>query len=320
MVTIARLGNPSNPESIPVAWRSFFFADVFPDLINYQDGCHLMVKLFRRLFNNVIFGNFFASINFFHIMLENMPKDRHLLTVSDFKSDGDKMNVEVVKKCLKSDVFHCLQDIPNSNGLILYLKVIKSIQRAFVDYDSTVKERICNAFLALFILRYWRLDNMKSGKQNDTGLEKNLSNFISDNAYVGIELNCHSLLNNFLYCQKRNRPDLFIISLFSSQMAESLFRRTRSMSSTFFTYVNFDLFEFCHKIKRSVVITKLINELKGLYTLPREDLKTEHYVPETLPDQETVTMWIEETLQIAKQELSSVGKKIINFKLIKKII
>lgn len=299
--------------NLPDNWDKFFFSKFLPDFSSSQDATHITVKLMRRIIKTVRLGNFVISINFFNEIIEKFPKVQHLMTASDIASK-DKMTFSIVRKVLHPGVEECLKKLPESEAVLVYLKLIKCIVTAYISFDSTPEERIRCAWWSVIFCRYWRADLIGKKKMDMKNLKQaecvtTLKNFITSNTYTGVELNAHSLLNNLVLCRDEGRPEFFLPGLKSSQQCESYFRRTRSMTSTFSTIINFTVFDLLNRAKRSQAITEMINELGETYIFPKRELSSTHLVPKSLPDNEIISKIIFESMQEAIDDLESLGKK-----------
>lgn len=305
MMLTAQLGEkPVN--SLPNGWGNFFVATYRPQLVNMQDGEHICVKLIRRLFKTLVIGSKTASINFFLLILQNFPKSRHMLTKSDFLSK-DKMAFGTVEKLCKQEVFDCLTEVADCQGIIMYLQLIKRVKRAFVETGTTAGERIKDAWYSIFFLRFWRQFIHDEPQLIGGQYVSEAKHFITTNTYNGIELNGHSLVSILTYCREKNCPDLFFPALMTSQPCEKFFRRTRSMTSTFSTIINYTMFDLLHKAKRSLAISTIMNEIDDYAFFPRKEKKTEQNISTVLPDEVEVFKIISTALAEARDDFLSLG-------------
>lgn len=88
--------------------------------------------------------------------------------------------------------------------------------------------------------------------------------FITSNCYTCIEINAHNLIQLIRKLRHDKTPELFVPTLFNSQMNEETFRQVRSMGTVNYTKVNFSLLELLHLIGRielqnNIVLFKLAN-------------------------------------------------------------
>lgn len=291
---------------VPVGWGNFFVANYRPELFNMQDGEHICVKLIRRLFKTLVIGSKTASINFFLLILKQFPKSRHMLTKSDFMSE-DKMAFGTVEKLCKLEVLNCLKEVPDSQGIVLYLKLIQSVRKSFVEPETSPEQRIKDAWYSIFFLRFWRQFIHEESQLIGGQHVSEAKHFITSNTYNGIELNGHSLLLILTFCRENNCPDLFIPSMMNSQPCEKFFRRTRSMTSTFSTIINYTLFDLLHKAKRSLAISTIMNDIESYAKFPRKEIKKVHNIPTKLPDDTEVLKIINEALDEARDDFLSLG-------------
>jgi len=226
-----------------------------------QDNIHLANKLKNRLFdsaNNLEIGNFCASINHVRMMLDdpNLSINDHLLVSSDVNTNDntrDKMNYESTKKICSDEVIKILSEkIEGSEGTVAYIKVIRSVLKAYIELDIDPLTRLYYAYFGLSFIRRWKND-----------LEYiNEDNFVTSNVWTCMELNFASLLNLVLKGQGQ------MVLIWNSQSCEELFRSLRSISTFGLTEINFSLLEGLEKINRVHKIQVLSNKLKDIFQLP----------------------------------------------------
>lgn len=315
MENFTQIGVQDN--DLPENWDRFFFAKMIPDICSLQDATHIEVKLTRRMLKTIMLGKYVISINYFKQVIENFPKVQHLLTISDLASK-DKMSYEIVKKIMHPGVSDCLKKLPETEAVLVYLKLMKCVNEAYISFGTSPEMRVRCAWWCVFFCRYWRADLLlkkKEDRKNSKPKEcsTTLKNFISSNTYSGLELNAHNLVNVLMKCRDEGKPEYFLPGLKSSQQCESYFRRTRSMTSTFSTIVNFTVFDLLHRAKRSQTITELINELGETYIFPSKEITSEHVVPQYLPSNQKISNLVFEAMQEAIDDLELLGKYLFIF-------
>ena len=87
---------------------------------------------------------------------------------------------------------HLLHDLPEAVGTMMYVNVMKSVVNSFLDKSLSPEERIEEMWYGTFFVRYWRhwvITHPTFNLQN---------NFITNNAYMCIEINAHALIA-FIY-------------------------------------------------------------------------------------------------------------------------
>jgi hypothetical protein len=260
----------------------------------------------------LILGPSVISISTFKKLIVDFPKTVHQLTVSDFETK-DKMRFSNVLKIIQPGVEMCLRNMTETQGILLYIKLIKYVKEAYIDYETTPEDRIRRAWWCVFFIRYWKYDlETKQNEDRSNGKQKEISTslnfFITSNTYSGIELNAHNLLVYLVKCRDSGKPELFLPALQTSQTCEGYFRRTRSMTSTFSTVVNFTIFDLLHRAKRSQAITEIINELGESYVFPREEITSNHYVATKLPDNKTISEIVFGARREAIDDLQNIGR------------
>lgn len=216
-----------------------------------QDVVHIGTKLktvFLKESIELRIGKFLITPGHLKKLIENVSKDKHCLTESMLNS-ADKMNYDTVEKMADPKVASCLdQHINDSEATVAFLRVLGQILDSFLKKDLTPTERCYKMWHATFFFRIWRNWIMES----EFSLTKN---FISLNCYTCIELNAHCLVDFMKKCS--NQPKLFLPWLSSSQPCEKMFRKLRSLTSTYSTVVNFSVLEVLRRLNRIDLIYKI---------------------------------------------------------------
>lgn len=176
-------------------------------------------------------GNKQVSIAHLKILLNEVGKEVHGLVWSDLSTD-DRQNFGSLQKVMDSRVLKALEKyVPDSEATVKYIELCKDITQSFLDVSLSPLERISMIWRSLYFCRAWR--TWIKMHDNDTSPVKYKldDNFISDNAFTCLEINAFGLLHLITKLRDSGEPHLFLISLFSSQGCEALFRQFRSMSS-----------------------------------------------------------------------------------------
>nr|CAI5818584.1 unnamed protein product [Callosobruchus analis] len=247
-------------------WEWFHIDSMSKDCCYVQDSVHILTKLRTKLTKPSVvlpMGQYFASVSHLYELLSQFSKDKHLLTPSDLKAE-DKMNYDAAKRMCSTNVIQLLEKIPNTEGTVVYLKLMNAVITAFIEEDISVYERLHSIWYCAFFMRMWRADVTK--KAGFTLKD----NFISSNSYTCVELNAHYLLKMIKICRDIGNPSLFMPTLFSSQSCEKMFRAARSITSTFSTVINFSIKDLIERIQRIRLILKITSDLKDSYVFPRE--------------------------------------------------
>ena len=83
--------------------------------------------------------------------------------------------------------------------------------------------------------------------------------FITEPAYLSVEINAHNFLYLILLVQQKHLPlHVLHVHTFSSQACESIFRNTRALSGIYSTIVNFTVHDFLRRAQR----LSLLNDIK----------------------------------------------------------
>jgi len=254
--------------TIPNSWMEWFFAtDGVPCFV--QDTVHVAVKLKSRLLKPQIvlpIGNYFVDCNHLHTLRSLYGKDKHGLRLKDI-NHKDKQNFQAVINITNTlDLLTC---IPQANGTKSYVKVIKFIIDSYLDKSIEPLQRIEKLWYAIFVLRYWRKWIIINSQYTLR------DNFITSNAYCGVELNGHALISFLRMIRDNGDSKSFTPWLLGSQTCESTFRAARSMSTVFSTVINFGMLGLLRRLHRLHIQFVIQAETKGDIVFPRV-LKYEH--------------------------------------------
>lgn len=212
-------------------WFSSGLCEQHEGPFDMQDLIHILTKM-RNAFMKTIrhqhrfsFGNSYIQMNHLIYLLNHFPRDQHCLTKSTL-DPVDRQNYSSVLRMCSDKVIRLLKTkVPNSQGTIKFLTIMRNIIEAFSDNNFSPMDRIYKIWYSLFMLRIWRRFVM---------LKKNLTlkeNFLTHYTYSCIELNAHNLVLIIMFLSSHNMSELFLPFLYSSQPCEEFFRRIRSFTS-----------------------------------------------------------------------------------------
>lgn len=272
---------PTLNSDCPQEFKWFFFGAWDTPFLCIQDAIHMCVKAFRRLMSKQLrIGSGLASRSILLSLLENSPKMLTGLSTNELTDNKDAMNYGIVEKVCSDKIISKLTQ-PQEFATKAYLKLIRHIMRAYIEPDSTPTERIESAFYTVFVCRLWK---ESIGATKDTNLKEN---FITTNLHVCVELNAHALLRFMIKCRDLDKPELFLPSQTGSQQCESTFRTWRSMTTTFFTAINFDMKELLQKIKRLFFMEKIATSDIN-FNFARQNKKSSTFIPKNLPTNDEI--------------------------------
>lgn len=205
----------------------WFNANLQCDYIPTQDTIHIGTKLRNRILNGTAqFGKHIITVDHLMKLVRSFPKTQHKLCESIIKIT-DRQNFDsVLRICDEKVISLLVSGVKGSDGTVMYLRIINSILKPFLDETLTPLERIRHIWFANFMLRIWREFILKSKKRYSL---KN--HFITANSYVCVEINAHSLVMLMLYLKEKNMDSLFVPVLLGSQPCEGNFRQIRSLST-----------------------------------------------------------------------------------------
>lgn len=270
-----------------------------------QDATHAGLKLRNRLLKSwetMAIGNKQVCGGHLKILIQDVPKIIHGLVYSDISPD-DRQNFRSLQKCMDIRVRTALRDfVPDSEATVLFLKLCSEVVSSLMDHDVTPHERVENLFHVVYFLRAW--------KKWIASSQYTKNNFITDNAYMCIEVNALNLLNLIRRFRVEGRPELFLTTLFDSQACERTFRLLRSMGTVCFTKITFTIHELLHMVRRlevqnDIMYTKLPNVNLPKVTKPR--LQTKVYA---LPSEEEIDRCLKRAKRFALDDAAQFGMQI----------
>ncbi|KAF5280410.1 hypothetical protein FQR65_LT03219 [Abscondita terminalis] len=279
----------------------------------FQDFVHILTKFRVRLLNDNVtltIGDAVATSAHIAEIINTISKDKHLLTMSDLKGE-DKMNFSSAEKMCSTKVIELLNNVPHSQGTILYLTIMNYILSASLNDTMALDERVYRYWFAVFFLRIWR----SSIKTNQKLSLK--ENFLSTNSYVCVELNAHTLIKIILLFKSKFieniDTDMLYLPNMSSQPCEKLFRTARSMTSTYSTMINFSIKDLSYRIGRIHTINNIISDMNAEFSFPREEKKgivKQNLLKYSLTYEEIGRIDIESTVQRALNDVRKHVEKI----------
>lgn len=213
-----------------------------------QDTIHIGTKLRNRLLKSSIvlpLGN--SQISFAHlkILIKNVPKSTHGLTICDI-DPKDRQNYSSFEKITSERVRRTLDErVVGSESTVMYLQKCQQITSSFMQHDLLPLERVYRMFNAVFFLRIWS-SWIKSSRAYTLN-----ENFITSNCYKSIEINAMNLISLIKLFRDENANEKFLPTLFDSQTCEKMFRHFRSMGTANYTKINFTMFELLNLTRRA---------------------------------------------------------------------
>ena len=268
----------SHPASFTISlvpsWSWFYipFKQLFFCL---QDPTHVCTKIRNRLLSTtgvLMMGRSRISVIYFLQLIESHSKFKHNLVRSDVYPH-DKQNYRSCEKlCVCLDM---LKEIDGSDGTFIYVTIIHSVIKSFIDVSTRTADRIYFAWLSVFICRIWRtwldlmspselrtlllqvddLSEMKKG-EFQAKLNKDIF-FMTKPAFYSLELNAHHLtLIALLVFEKKLPPETLSIFLFNSQICEQSFRLARAIPGTFSMIPNFSVQTYLNRQEKISMLNR----------------------------------------------------------------
>ena len=152
--------------------------------------------------------------------------------------------------------------------------MIRNIQIAFINKQTSYIDRIQCAWKTVFLTRFWYIWlSSKTISELDSILidsfslnvnrKKNTKQqyFMTLPAMFSIEINSHTLVYLALLVIQHHLPvECLNISLFNSQTCENTFRLCRAMSGPFSSIVNFTVHQFLQRAKKLSYLNSVSNQ------------------------------------------------------------
>lgn len=262
-----------------VGFESFDFQDLYHIATKLRNWL-LKTKRSPRIF---LFGKYYIRISHLMFLLNHFSKDQHLLTHT-ILSGKDRQNYNsVLAICSKKVIALLEKNVPESQGTVVFLKMISNIIDAFSSKNISPIERIKKMWYTVFLIRIWR--KFVSNTPRLT-LEKN---FLTQNCYACIEINAHSLILMILFLRKNNCPQYFMPFLYSSQPCEAFFGKLRSFTSMFSTKTNCSVKEILGRVDKIQLLSDIT--MNKNFVFP--GVKSTH----SFPDQQTFKLPTEDEIR-----------------------
>lgn len=281
------------------------------DVEYVQDMIHIGGKLRCRLLNESIklkMGSKHASVTHLRSLVNNVQKSVHGLNTTDIRP-FDRQNFRSYEKMVNKRVIMALQNNVNgAEATIKYLELCSDITSSYLDFDMSPLDRIFHMYRGVYFLRIWR--NHVKTSQSQTLKE----NFITYNAYTGIEINARSLINCMKNLRDRNMPELFLPTIYDSQTCEKTFRLLRSMGTVNFTRINFSLYDILHmfgrvEVQNQIAYFKLSAEQVKFPVSHKREEKTKIYA---LPSDDEIICILNKAKEVAIEDARKFGMECNN--------
>lgn len=187
----------------------------------------------------------------------------HRLTAT-ILNPRDRQNYDSVLKMCSQEVIDLLkQNVPNSDGTAMYLKLLKNFIDSFMETEISPIERIHKLWYSIFVIRIWRLY-----LRSESLTVRNHS--FTDYCYVCMELNAHSMVRILLFLIENHLPDLFMPWIFNSQSCESFYRLVRSLTTVFARAANCSVKEILERIHKIQLLDDISSSSIKTFTFPRK--------------------------------------------------
>lgn len=238
-----------------------------------QDTPHIGTKC-RNMFlktgakpEKLPFGNdFFIQVGHLNRLTEEIGigKDKHGLTAT-ILNPKDRQNYDSALKICTTDVIDLMKlNVPNSDGTAFYLQSLRNFIDSYMDTELSPLDRVYKLWYSIFMIRIWRRSIVSN---------KSLSvqtNFLTNNCYVCLELNAHSMVLILIYLKKHNMQHLFMPWLFNSQSCENFYRLIRSLTTVFARAANCSVKDVLERIHKIQLLADIVNDSGTKFTFLRK--------------------------------------------------
>ena len=124
---------------------TWFFLGKKQLFLFFQDPVHLVTKWRNRLLSSkakLHLGKYRITKRHIETLIndDSLTKLDHGLTNSDI-NPKDRQNYHSCIKIISDDVVHLLEDAEDSEGTVVYLKLLQMIVKAYITKSTSVRER-----------------------------------------------------------------------------------------------------------------------------------------------------------------------------------
>lgn len=303
----------TNVDRISDDWFRSGLTESSEDPYDMQDVDHILTKIRNALMKTrrsphlFSFGKYYIQINHLYFLLHRFRKDQHCLTKSTL-NPVDRQNYSSAVRMCSDKVIHLLEEkVPNSEGTVAFLTLMRNIIDAFSARDFLPLERIRKMWYTVFLLRIWR---RFVGRKNGLKLK---NNFLTQNTYSCVELNAHNLILIMLYLKKNGLENFFLPFLYNSQACEAFFRRIRSFTSTNSTKVNCSIKEILERINKIQLLNDITTDTNFEFPNVKDAHKFPGYISHELPTKDEIFAEIEKCRKNAIEDAMEYGLLENNF-------
>lgn len=281
----------------------FFFGAQNPEYNCVQDGKHAIVKAASAMKNNVLsLGKYSISVSYLKNLLAREGRVTVGISEADLEANKDAMDYDLAAKLCHPQVTTLLT-AECDQGTCLYLGMMEYFIKAYIDEDTPVDERLFNAWYCVFFCRIWKDSLQEAKKPLD-------SNFISRNLQASIEINGHALTVFVVRCRDEEKPEMCLPHLAGSQPCEGSFKTLRTMSTSLYTRVNFNVKEALDSLKRVQLVSNIAaspGDFKYTEAKKRQKKHETAHVPAALLDDEGIKKIVGKGNKHVRNHLQAVG-------------
>lgn len=271
-----------------------------------QDSIHIGTKCRNRSLKASIvlpMGPKQVSVSHLKILISTFPKDTHGLVLSDICPD-DRQNFRSFEKVSDPHVIDCLRKhVIDSEATAKYFEQCRAVTSSYTVMNMAPLDRVYSIWRAVFFFRAWR----KWIQLSDCYTVK--ENFLTSNAHSSIEINAYGLLHLITKFRDSGSPELFQPALFNSQTCEHTFRQMRSMTTIYWTRINFSLLELLHIVGRIELVNDIIHDKLKQHDVkfPRLERQSNQCPEYDLPTNEEIREILQKAQQTALNDAAEFG-------------
>lgn len=278
------MGLPAETSNCHPEFGEFFSAAQHPEYICLQDGKHAVAKAAAAMKNNVLtLGDYNISISYLKNLLARVGRVIVGISEADIEANKDAMDYDMAAKLCQPRVSTLLRG-ECEIATAFYLELMHGLIKAYISADTNPADRIWNAWYCVFFCRRWKESLQKAGKP--LGLH-----FISRNLHASIEINGHALLLFLVRCRDEGTPELMLVHLAGSQTCEEIYRTLRTMSTTSYTRINFNVKDALESLRKVELVNEIVTTPGKFVYNEMEKKQARHasaFVPVELPDDDEI--------------------------------
>lgn len=221
-------------------------------------------------------------------LIEKFSKDKHNLCEPTL-NPVVRQNFDSFLRMTDKKVIDLLKsNVKGSQATMKFLQIMRDVVDTYMDISLTPLERINKIWYSIFVLRIWRKFVLE---HKELTLK---DNFLTQNCYICVELNAHSLLLCMHHLKEEKKEQFFKPDEFNSQWCENMFRCLRSFTTVYSTKTNCTVKEMISRIHKVQLQNEIsLNDVNFAYPRSVSAKKYAEKASFELPTMETISDEIE---------------------------